>query len=138
MAKDPLKTVKLTKVAYLGGLPSETGSDRASILFVSSTGIGWGNFKPSKGIVNWSDVRGVSFDSGTMAKSRVGKALVFGILALAAKGTQSDTHLSVFLHDGNVVVYHAVGTPGPALRSKVQPFLTAAGVPCLDDLTDHG
>jgi hypothetical protein len=39
----------------------------------------------------------------------------------------------VFLHDGNVAIYHVVGVPGAALRAKVQPFLIFAGVPCLDD-----
>jgi hypothetical protein len=82
-------------------------------------------------------VRGVSFESGTIAKSRAGAALAVGVLAVAAKNTQRDTHLSVFLKDGNVAVYQVVGMAGPALRARVQPYMTAAGVACLDDVEAH-
>jgi hypothetical protein len=134
MPKDSNKPIKLAKVNYVGGLPGEKGSERPGTLFVDPNGIGWGwAFKPTKGMVSWSDMRGVSFESGTAAKSRAGKALLIGVFALAAKKTQSDAHFSVFLHDGNVAIYHIVGMSGPALRAKVQPFLIAGGVPCLDD-----
>jgi hypothetical protein len=79
MAKEP-KRIKLPKSAYLGGLPGEKGSERAGTLFVGPTEIGFGVFKPSKGVVSWSDVRGVSFESGTAGKSRAGKVLLFGPL----------------------------------------------------------
>ena len=132
MARDPLKPVKV-RAAYLGGLPGEKGSERQGNLFVSPTGIGWGAFKPSKATVGWADVRGVSFESGTAAKSRAPGVVAFGVLGLAGKSTQKDAHFTVFLRNGNAAIFHVLGVGGPYVRAKVQSFLTAAGVPCLDD-----
>jgi hypothetical protein len=78
---------------------------------------------------------GISFDTGTAKKSRAGKALAIGVFALASAKTQNEAHLTVTLKDGNAALYRIVGKSGPVVRGKIQPFLVAHGVSCLDDGT---
>jgi hypothetical protein len=77
--------------------------------------------------------RATSFDSGTAAKSRAGKALLVGVFALAAKNTQKDATITVVRKDGNVAIYQITGTSGGAVRAKLQPFMVEHGVICTDD-----
>jgi hypothetical protein len=76
---------------------------------------------------------GISFDSGTIKKSRAGKALMFGVFALAAKSTQNAAEITVQHKDGNVALYTVPGKTGLHVRARIQPFLVEHGVPCLDD-----
>jgi hypothetical protein len=129
-----LKTARFEKAEYLGGLPGTKPSSIVGTLYVNGDCVGVGAFGPKTGVVKWSDAQGVSFDSGTASKSRVGKALLIGVFALAAKKTQDDAHMTVFLKDGNAAIYHVKGTSGAALRAKVNPIMVAAGVHCVDDV----
>lgn len=125
--------VTFTNAGYLGGLPGSKATQQTKNLYVTDEVIGVGVFGPKQGIVKWADVRGVSFDTGTAKKSRAGKALAFGVFALAAKNTQDDAHLTLALKDGNAALYRVVGKSGAQLRAKIQPIMVAVGVPCLDD-----
>lgn len=137
MAKDPNKPVVLARAAYLGGLPDDPGSERLKLpLLVSPMVIGMNTGKKHPRLKEWSDVESVSFDAGTTAKSRAGKALALGVLALASKKTQDEAHMSVFLRDGNAMIFHVVGMSAEELRAKVQPYLAASSTPCLDDASD--
>jgi hypothetical protein len=116
---------------YLGGLP---GTKKASgNLIFDESAVGVGTLHPKKGVVAWTDMAGISFDSATMKKSRAGKAVMFGVFALAAKNTQNAAEITVQLKDSNVALYRVPGKTGAQVRAKVQPFLIAHGVPCLDD-----
>jgi hypothetical protein len=84
-------------------------------------------------VVKWEEMAGMSFDSGTAAKSRAGKAMLVGVFALAAKNTQNEATITVSLKDGNTTLYQVTGKSGAAVRGKIQPFLVEKGVPCLDD-----
>lgn len=128
-----MKTVRFSNAQYLGGLPGSKPTNVSVTLFIGDEGVGVGTFSPKKGVVSWDEMSGVSFDTGTAKKSRAGKALAFGVLALAAKKTQDEAHLTVMLKDGNVALYRVVSKSGLVVRGKVQPFLAAHGVPCLDD-----
>lgn len=128
-----MKTVKFSNAQYLGGLPDTKPTKASTTLFITDDGVGHGNGWHPKNLIAWDQMSGVSFDTGTAKKSRAGKALAFGVLALAAKKTQDEAHLTVMLKDGNAALYRVVGKSGLVVRGKVQPFLAAHGVPCLDD-----
>ena len=68
-----------------------------------------------------------------MKKSRAGKALAVGVFALAASNKQDKTDITVCLKNGNVALYVIVGKSGAMVRAKIQPYMAAHGVPCLDD-----
>jgi hypothetical protein len=126
-----LKNVTLPKAFYLGGLPGTKAARNG--LVVTNDGFGIGVFSAKKAVVRWDDMAGISFDSATARKSRAGKAVVFGVLAVAAKSSQSTAEITVNLKDGNVAIYELKGTSGPKVRAKLQPFLAAHEVRCLDD-----
>lgn len=126
-----LRPISFTHAKYLGGIPGTKESSGA--LFVNSETIGVGILKPKNGVVKWSEVAGISFDSETIRKSRVGKAMLVGVFALAAKKTQDDAVVVVSLKDGNTALYEIKGARGVSVRAKMQPFFTTAGVHCLDD-----
>ncbi len=116
---------------YLGGLPGTKKASGNPIF--SDEAVGIGVLHPKKGAVRWEDMVGVSFDSGSMKKSRAGKAVAFGVLALAAKSSQDKADITIQLKDGNVALFQVPGKSGAQVRGKVQAFLVAKGVPCLDD-----
>jgi hypothetical protein len=88
---------------------------------------------PNKSPIRWEEMAGISFDSATMKKSRAGKALMFGVFALAAKNTQNAAEITIQRTDGNVALYTVAGKTAVQVRAKIQPFLVEHGVPCLDD-----
>ena len=55
------------------------------------------------------------------------------MLALAAKSSQDKADITIQLKDGNVALFQVPGKSGAQVRGKVQAFLVAKGVPCLDD-----
>src|ERR1039457_3510118 len=125
--------VTFRKVVYLGGLPGDKGGYKGN-LFADDEALGMGQFTgPKKSSVRWDEMTGISFDSGTAAKSRAGKALLVGVFALAAKNTQKDATITVTRKDGNVAIYQVTGTSGGAVRAKLQPFMVEHGVTCTDD-----
>jgi len=128
-----MKKVSFTSTEYLGGLEGVKPTKASTNLWIRDDGIGHGAFGPKHGLVPWSDMAGVAFDSGTAKKSRAGKALAVGVFALAASKTQNEGFLTIQLKDGNASLYRVVGKSGQVLRGKIQPFLAANGVPCLDD-----
>jgi Short C-terminal domain len=127
-----MKTVKFSNAQYLGGLPHTNPTVASTILFVGDEGIGFGKFSPKNGVA-WGDVSGVSFDSEEANRSAAGKALAVGIALLNPPSHQSEAYVTFTLKDGNAALYRVVGKSVPEVREKVQPFLVAAGVSCLDD-----
>ena len=127
------RKVTFTKAVYLGGLPGDKGGYKGN-LFASDEALGMGQFTgPKKSSVRWDEMVGISFDSGTAAKSRAGKALLVGVFALAAKNTQKEATITVTRKDGNVAIYQVPGVSGGQVRAKLQPFLIEHGVTCTDD-----
>lgn len=129
MAKEK---VSFPHAKYLGGLPGDKGGYGGNLI-VDSEGIGCGVANKKRGVVLWHDAEGISYESELISKSRVGKALIFGAFALAAKNTQSAAMISVTLKDGGIALYQVNGKPGAAIRGRIQGIVSAAGVPCLDD-----
>lgn len=130
MAKDK---VTFAHSKYLGGLPGDKGGYGGNLI-VDSEGIGCGITNKKKGVVLWEQASGISYDSEQIKKSRVGKAMLIGVFALAAKGTQSAATVTVALKDGGAAVYQVEGKPGAAVRGRIQAIVSSAGVPCLDDM----
>ena len=126
-----MRDVAFTHSEYLGGLP-DTKKASGNLIF-DEDAVGVGMMHPKKGVVAWSDMAGISFDSATMKKSRAGKAVAFGVFALAARKTQNAAEITIQRKDGNVALYSVPGKTGVQVRARVQPFLVARGVPCLDD-----
>ena len=124
-----MKEVTFVKSRYLGGLPDTKPYN--GNLMVNDQCIGVGILKPQRGDTKWEDMAGISFESGSMKKSRAGAALAVGVFALAARNTQDRADLTVSLKDGNVALYQIPGQSGAMVRGKIQPFLAAHGVPCL-------
>ena len=85
--KKRLKAVaSFPKAQYLGGLPA-TKAASGNLIFTAEE-VGVGVLSPKKGVVAWDGVAGISFDSNTIKKSRAGKAVMVGVLALAACRTK--------------------------------------------------
>src|SRR5579863_9455131 len=103
---------------YLGGLPEDKGGYGGNLI-VDAKGIGCGLTNKKRGVVLWQDASGISYDSEQISKSRVGKAMLFGVLALAAKSTQSAATITVTLKDGGAAVYQVEGKPASAVRGRV-------------------
>jgi Short C-terminal domain len=132
LKKSKLKKVMIQKVVYLGGLPADKGGYSGNMI-VTDECIGMGSLNPKKSPVRWDEMAGISFDSATMKKSRKGKAVAFGVFALAAKSTQNGAEVTIQRKDGNVALYTVTGKTGVQVRAKIQPFMVEHGVPCLDD-----
>jgi hypothetical protein len=132
LKKSKLKKVMIQKVVYLGGLPGDKGGYSGNMI-VTDECIGMGSLNPKKSPVRWDEMAGISFDSATMKKSRKGKAVAFGVFALAAKSTQNGAEVAIQRKDGNVALYTVTGKTGVQVRAKIQPFMVEHGVPCLDD-----
>ncbi len=128
------KSFKVTfqKAVYLGGLPGDKGGYKGNLIITDEC-IGMGVLQPKKSPIRWDEVAGISFDSATMKKSRAGKAIAFGVFALAAKNTQNAAEITIQRKDGNVALYSVAGKTGAQVRAKIQPLLVEHGVPCLDD-----
>ena len=126
------KKVMIQKVVYLGGLPGDKGGYSGNMI-VTDECIGMGSLNPKKSPVRWDEMAGISFDSAAMKKSRKGKAVAFGIFALAAKSTQNGAEVTILRKDGNAALYTVTGKTGVQVRAKLQPFMAEHGIPCLDD-----
>jgi hypothetical protein len=131
--KDKHKKIMIQKVVYLGGLPGDRGGYSGNMI-VTDECIGMGSLNPKKSPVRWDEMAGISFDSATMKKSRKGKAVAFGVFALAAKSTQNGAEITILRKDGNAALYTVAGKTGAQVRAKIQPFMVEHNVPCLDDV----
>ena len=126
------RKVTFPKAVYLGGLPGDKGGYKGNFV-ANDECLGMGVVSPKKSPVRWDEMARISFDSGTAAKSRAGKAFLVGVFALAAKNTQREATITVTRKDGNVAIYQITGVSGGAARGKLQPFLVEHGVTCTDD-----
>ena len=128
------KTLTISHANYLGGL-SEFPKKKIGNFVINDTHLGMsllGNkFNPG---IALSEIKGVSFDSETTAKSRAGKALAFGVLALAAKSTKSVGQLTVHLKDGQIGAFEFDKLNGLETKAKVMGKLSQFQIPCLDDV----
>lgn len=127
------KTLTISYTQYLGGL-AESPKKKSSNLVIDDTRLGMTvlgkKFNPE---VFLSDIEGVSFDSETLAKSRVGKALVFGVFALAAKSTKSVGQMTVHLKDGQIAAFEFEKLKALEVKAKIMGKLSPLGIPCLED-----
>ena len=118
---------------YLGGLESSPKKKIGNFV-INETQMGMStfgkNFNPE---ILLSAIEGVSFDSESVAKSRAGKALLFGILALAAKSSKSVGQMTVHLKDGQIAAFQFDKLSGLEAKAKIMAKLSAIGIPCLDD-----
>ncbi len=117
---------------YLGGLPN-TKEGREGNLVWDDECIGIGVLNPKRDVVRWEEVAQIGYESETIKKSRLGKAVVFGVFALAAKSSRNDATVTLFLKDGNIAVFQVKNKQSSAVRAKLSPFAVAAGVSCADD-----
>lgn len=106
MAND--KRLRIAYSAYLGGL-ADDGHTHPGYLIADDDaigiGIGIGSKQPKKAVIPIPRIAGLSIESETTARSRAGKAIAFGVFALAAKSTQTNAILTVHLQDGQQAIY---------------------------------
>jgi hypothetical protein len=124
--------VTLQRAVYLGGLPGDKGGYKGNLI-ADDECLGMGMVSPKKSPVRWDEMDSISFDSETAAKSRVGKALLFEIIAFAAKNAKTAATITVTRKDGNVAIWQIDKMTGAQVRAKLQPFMFEHGVKCLDD-----
>lgn len=127
-----MKKVTFQKAQYLGGLPGTKATKAAVNLFVTDDGVGHGMFGP-KSPISWDEIAGIGFETGTAAKSRAGKVMAFGVLGLAGRKSQNEANITVQKANGDVALWRVEGKSGHQVRGGFQAFMTAKGVPCLDD-----
>ena len=123
----------ITYTKYLGGLEK---SEKKSIgnFVINDTQLGMSTFgKKFDPEILLLDIEGVSFDSETLAKSRVGKALLFGVFALAAKSSKSVGQMTVHLRNGQIAIFEFQKLKGSEVKAKVMGKLSPQGILCLDD-----
>jgi len=138
MAGSTDKPLLIGHANYLGGL-IDSPKKKTGNFAINDTHLGMsilGN-KFSTGIA-LSDIKGVSFDSETVGKSRTGKALAFGVLALAAKSTKSVGQLIVHLNDGQIAAFEFEKLNGLEAKAKIMGRLSKYSIPCLDDVALTG
>ena len=127
------KPLTISYTHYLGGL-GESPKKKSGNLVIDETRLGMTvlgkNFNPE---VFLSDIEGVSFNSETLAKSRVGKALVFGVFALAAKSSKSVGQMTVHLKDGQIAAFEFEKLKALEVKAKIMGKLSSLGILCLDD-----
>ena len=127
------KPLTISYTHYLGGL-GDSPKRKSGNLVIDETRLGMTvlgkNFNPE---ILLSDVEGVSFDSETLAKSRVGKALVIGVFALAAKSSKTVGQMTVHLKDGQIAAFEFEKLKALEVKAKIMGKLSPLGILCLDD-----
>ncbi|MGA8724495.1 MAG: hypothetical protein WB565_05595 [Acidimicrobiales bacterium] len=130
------RKVLFARTMYLGDLPDTKPSRSSTYLWITDLGIGHGPFGPrDRNFVAWDRTAGVVFESRAAAESRADNLPVFEVPGVAGEEGQPEALVSVQLKDGNRALYRVVGKSGDQVRGKVQQFLVANGVPCLDDVS---
>lgn len=120
--------VSIPRAAYLGG-HSEQKAKFAGNLIIRDGVLGMGLVgKPRIAKVNLTPGASMRVDSAVIAKSRVGKAVAFGVLAAAAKSQESVGYLMIDLANGGVITYQVEGMTGPSLAATLRGPLATYGI----------
>jgi hypothetical protein len=120
--------VIIPNAKYLGGHGSEKHPVSGNLIVRDGRiGIGMGRTPRAARVVL---VPGASIrvESAMIAKSRAGKALMFGVLALAAKNQQNAAYLTIDLANGLAATYQVAGISGPELAARLRGPLGVYGV----------
>ena len=127
------KSLTISYAQYLGGL-GDSPKKKTGNFVIDDTRLGMTVFgKSFNPEILLSEVEGVSFDSETLAKSRVGKALVIGVFALAAKSSKTVGQMTVHLKDGQIAAFEFEKLKALEVKVKIMGKLSPLGIPCLDD-----
>lgn len=89
--------------------------------------IGLGVRTPNASRIALSAGTAIRFETAIVKKSRKGKALAFGVLALAAKGQQNAALMTIGTSRGSMT-YEVAGLTGPELAAKLRGPLAALGI----------
>lgn len=114
---------------YYGGLAAYPKPSSGNLIF-TETAMGVGGGAPKNPAIPVSEIAAIDINGSASAKSRVGAELMLGVAALAAKNSQTDTTLTVFLRDGQQAVFEVGSHKNPAaMRGKIGSWAAAVGVP---------
>jgi hypothetical protein len=132
------KKLLFTYSEYLGG-HSTLGHKRRGNLVMTDKEMGMGMSRsPRHAVLQWSDISSVDVSGDQVGKSKIGATLVFGVFGgLAAKGTKSQTAITVYTKDNQVAYYRIDKANALEIRAKITPLLRAVGVPFHDELVEH-
>lgn len=129
LQKVALFSVSLGKGLYLGGLP-ELANERTGELILDRTVLKI----DQQVIVAWSDCTGITVEGGQVAKSKLKATLAFGFLgAVTAKGTMSQTVITVRRRDGGLGFLQIDGKSEQEIKARILPLLMEIGVPLVED-----
>jgi hypothetical protein len=127
MKQSPL-AISLPGAVYLGGHPSQKRRATGNLI-VRAGVLGIGVVRtPTVAKILLSPGLPVRVESAVVSKSRAGKALAFGVLALAAQNQQNAAYLTVEMGNGVAVTYEVKGMTGPELAARLRGPLGECGV----------
>lgn len=123
------KDVSFTFAEYLGGFPN-LPKRRGGPMVFEQTRIKIAGWRPSKPLVEVraDAIVSIEIGGGEVSKSRAGAALMTGVGALAAKGTEARTHISVHMRSGNVGIFRIDKTDPMTVKAKIAPWVTEHGI----------
>jgi hypothetical protein len=120
--------ISLPGAAYLGGHPSQKHRIGGNLIVRAGVmGIGTARV-PKVAKITLSPGLPVRVESAVVSKSRAGKVLAFGVLALAAQNQQNAAYLTAEMGNGVAVTYEVKGMTGPELAARLRGPLGHYGV----------
>lgn len=120
--------VTIAHAAYVGGMPGQRGPVNGNLI-VRNGRIGIGIARtPKVAVVRLVQGTSLRIESATVAKSRAGKAIMFGVLAAAARSQQSAAFLTIDLANGAAATYEVKGMTAPELAARLRVPLATYGV----------
>ncbi len=122
------KKVTFTHCKYGGGLVSVSSRLTETNLHFTDKAVGMGMLSPSKPEIPVADIVSVEVSGGDIRKSRVGKAILMGPLALLAKSSKPETLVVVHTKADGSAHFVIDNEPSVKVRAKVGVWCTRLGI----------
>jgi hypothetical protein len=125
---DAVPRVSLGTADYLGGYPAFGAACKGRLSLTSSAVFFAGM------TVDMALVESFELGGGQVAKSKLGAAVLFGVLgALADKDARDRAEIVVHLKTGDAAFFFLEDTSAFEIRAKLMPLVREAGVPFKDE-----
>jgi hypothetical protein len=128
---DEVPRVSLGTADYLGGYPAFGAPSKGQLSFTASAVFFAGM------TLHMALVESLGLGGGQVAKSKLGAAVLFGVLgAVADKDAKDRAELVVHLKTGDAAFFFLQDTSAFEIRAKLMPLVREAGVPFKDELDE--
>jgi hypothetical protein len=125
-------SVVIPRVKYEGGHPGLGDRAREGAVRIDAKAVAIYPFDEGDTIPMW-DIESCDIaDLPPAAKSKVPWVLLFGWLGLAAKGSISQSGMTVRTRDGNAAYFTVTGMTSIEIRAQLGPLLRTVNVPLRD------